>query len=319
MVDERMEDIERLAEEEVAMLSGAEQAWIAQGNPKPIKQSVTFRYVFSHFGPSMIMLFIALIGAAYISSVRVGVLLEISQVLLIQRYNIDNLINIGSAGNTEAIRWFGMMAFEGVLIAWGLRKGQKNEDQTWSEWAFWMSLAVTIVAGALAGFTLTSIQAVNDALTVLFSVISGIGAPIMVAFAAENVGYVFKEIISLDKVFEEEWGVKLEEWKKEFASYVPYYMGHVYGVERRKKLKRFDEGDLENTPRLPSNESQIDVIRQYLHQNGFRPSEVGAGDSFRISPAHIVESLGLTGKAKDNIHTHLTRLRKDEEAGKWIS
>lgn len=329
-INEALAEIELRAAEEITMLKGAEQAFIARGYPRPeieeiVKERVTGRLLLKRFGPAVAMLVISLLGAMYISSVRVGVLMEITQLLLIERYQIT-LANIGSAGNTEAMRWFGMMAFEGVLAAVGFWKGQHSKSQNWSMTAYWVSLAVTIVAGILAGFTLTNNETVNFWFTVLFAILSGIGGPFAVAFTAENIGYVWQQMIDMDKVFEKEWQDKKKDkhsewekaeksWSSEFEKYIPYYMNQVYGVERRKKLAKFDVGDVQ--PADSNEGNQVEVLRNYLRERGILPSQVGKGDDFRISAEQIVKDLNLQDKEKKNIHTHLTRLRRDEREGKF--
>lgn len=330
--NENLVEIEQRAAEEVAMLKGAEKAFIARGYPRPemedvVKERVTGKLLLKKFGPAVAMLIASLLGAMYISSVRVGVLMEITQLLLIERYQIT-LANIGSAGNTEAMRWFGMMAFEGVLSAVGFWKGQHSKSQNWSMTAYWVSLAVTIVAGILAGFTLTNNETVNFWFTVLFALLSGIGGPFAVAFTAENIGYVWQQMIDMDKVFEKEWEQRKAEkyasweqaeraWSAEFEKYLPYYMNQVYGVERRKRLAKFDAG--EEAPSHENDETnQVESLRTYLRERGTLPSQVGQGADFRISAEQIVKDMNLQGKQKKNIHTHLTRLRREERDGKFV-
>lgn len=315
-------ETEELIANEVEMIEGATQAYIAKGNPKPLRVPVTTTLIFKEFGPTAFTLLISLLGAMYISSVRVGVLMEISQINLIARYVATTTgFNIGSAGNAEFIRWTAMAAFEGALLSYGLREGSKMKDQNFSKAAMFMSLAVTVVAGILAGLQLdNNLPALQGFLSTTFSVLSGVGSPVVVIFAAQNVGFLLREILGMNKAHDLEWISEMNKWKIGFDTYFPIYTNQVFGQERRKtKLHKIID---ENTPPpshpIPSRSgSALEDIRAYLKRSILMPSQIGEGPEFRMKPSVLADHLKLNAQGRKNIHTYLVRLRKLERENKF--
>ena len=311
--------IEEVGEAEVKMIRGATAAYIAKGNPKPIRVPVTFGLILRKYGAYSVSLVASLLGGMYLSSLRVGILMEIQQVNTIATFVAKSVGNF-DFGNPFVARWGAMLAFEGALLSFGLREGESAKEMTFSKWALYVSLAVTIVAGVLFGLQLDDKYPVwTSGLTTLFSVLSGLGAPVVVIFSSLNVGYLLKELFNLPNTHTEDWMERLEEWKKGFNEYYPYYAGQLHGVERRHKLKKFDEGVLQQTTTKkvvvnPNSNGSTKKVRDHLKELGYKPSDVGGEAHHRLRPAQLARD---TGVPESQIHTYLYRLKQEEKQGKW--
>ena len=313
MADNQIKEIEA---EETAMVETAKVVYIEKGNPEPIEEKVTLGKILSTYGPESVFQMISLAGSAYVSSLRVGILMEITQYNLIKKYSLSD-IGVTFTGSVAAMRWAAMAAFEGALLAGGFYVGARLMERKHAPWVNWVALAVTVFGGALSSLTLLpNGDTLTQAVAWVFAVVSSVGAPLVVLYMAENAGFLWKEIINLQKKFHEEWLETHEEWKKGFNQEYPYLAAQLFGVERRRKLQKFDEGEAPTSEQ--SNGSGLtERVRQHLKLSGILPSQVGDGSQYRMRAIAIADELKLVGKDREHIRQSILRLKREETAGEW--
>ena len=208
--------------EEAAMVAQAKKVYIERGNPEPVGEKVTLSKILITYGPESVFQVISLLGSAYVSSLRVGILMELTQLNLIAKYLTADL-GVTFLGSAESMRWAAMAAFEGALLAAGFYMGARLMERKHSQWVTWVALSVTIFGGGLSSLTLLpNGGGLTDAVAWVFAVVSSVGAPLVVFYMAENAGFLWKEIINLQKGLDKEWKVKHDEWSKGFNSRHPY-------------------------------------------------------------------------------------------------
>src|SRR5688572_4473790 len=105
------DQIKEIASEETAMVLASKQVYVQKGNPEPVEERVTFGKALARYGPESLFQLISLGGSVYVSSLRVGILMEITQLNLIDKYLTGDL-GITFTGSVEAMRWAAMAGFE---------------------------------------------------------------------------------------------------------------------------------------------------------------------------------------------------------------
>jgi hypothetical protein len=316
-LNEQIVEILEQGEEEKAMVDAAKAVFIERGNPEPAGEKVTLAKIIKIYGPESIFQLISLLGSAYVSSLRVGILMEITQFNLIAKYLASD-IGVSFTGSVAAMRWAAMAGFEGALLASGFYVGARLMERKHSDWVNWVALAVTIFGGALSSLTLLpNGDRLTQAVAWVFAVVSSVGAPLVVLYMAENMGFLWKEIINLQKKMDEEWKKNHDDWSKAFNADYPYTAAQLFGVERRRKLQKFEEKALPVPGESNGNGSVTESVRQYLKMAGILPSQVGDGPQYRMKAIDVANELNLEGKDRNNIRQYISRLKIEERQGKW--
>jgi len=306
-IDE-LDDVVLDGQREQKMILSAQKIYIDKGNPKPVREKATLGKIITRFGLESIFQVASLLGAMYVSALRVGILMEITQINLIAKFLLQ-----GTTMNLESsiagMRWASMLAFEGALLSAGFIIGVRLAQRKPNQVVNITALAVTMTAGFLSSLTLVNSGPLSVFISWLFAAVSSVGAPLVVLYMAQNGGFLWKEIINLGSAFDDEYKVKLAEWKVGFEKDYPYISSQVWGEERRRRLGKFEAGtNSEKKESRTEDRNFAKEIRDYLEANSLTANEVGDGPGFIITPHVIAEKLGIN---PSTMRTNLSRIREN--------
>jgi hypothetical protein len=134
------------------------------------------------------------VGAAILSAIRTGGLFYILEVLLIEKFGLNSTLGAGF-GFVSMIS--ALFAFEGFLLAYGLRKGKESGKINVSRTGLGISLVTVISAGVFSSFSIVNVTTGWQLLmNILLAIITG-GASALIAFyASENLGFILNHVTS---------------------------------------------------------------------------------------------------------------------------
>lgn len=327
-------DITFVSRQEIEMLENGRRLYELQGRRKPVlriapERKVTKDDVKARFGLDIALVIISTLGAAYLSAVRVGSIMEIAQMNLATTYLQGQTTSLVT---NSLVFWASMFAFEGSLVGYGLHEGRRQEGIRISQTAIFTAFAVTILAGFLASLTLVDAGQLERGIAFVFAGVSGVAASFIAYFGAKNGGFIMQEIESMQAQYDQtreelqrsydlEYAQHMDIWEREFQAAWPRIAKQVYGQDRRRRVSwdngngHHDDDETIEEPRIPNLRASI---KAYMKQSGVFPSQVGDPlKGFPFSPASIAEGMGLVGKDRDSVRKYMPKWKEDEKTGRW--
>lgn len=329
-MEEQLANVREKAGQEIEQLRLYRQVYL-ETNPLPVEPEYeTFNkkdYSFVEVvGVASVGFSLAAIGGIIYSAIRTAGVFVQKEVEQFEGYGMPAVV-VRTVAVIASVTI--MVTVEGFIAAWGYNKGKESGKLDVS----WVGPTIAFFISALAGFLPSfSLLPDNPGTTLLKNVVayvlfilSGFGIAGLIGYGAHNVGVIHtrwltyletkrKEIEARNKSKKEAYDTEIDQWNEQLQ-------------EDYRKLGRdalFEAGKFvvrrngSKTPKPSSNGTGLtERVRQYLRLAGFRPSEVGEGDQYRMQPIDIANELNLVGNERESIRQSMSRLRKEERDGKW--
>lgn len=252
------------------------------------------------------------IGTIAISALRVGTILFISELALLDLYTqaiteapwLKFLLNVAPTVVFVA----GTFGFEGYLFSAGMREGKDSGKVKISGWGIGISFVVTMSSGLLSSMGLNNTESILQMIVKWIVIAStGVGAPAMAYFGAYNIGVMRYGHEIKTKGYEDDYYERMDEWEKNFRAWDRKNAIKIWGVERRDLRGSKTQEPIQQQPQEDSEDSLKNQVIEYLQVNNLTADQVGVGDEYVVQPKDIADALGLPNS--DTVRVAIWRLK----------
>lgn len=176
---------------------------------------------------------IAGLGIAVYSAIRTGGLFFIMETLLLQKFNMPEIIQSGFSWTAMVTS---LLAFELYVLADGFSKGKKNKSLKRSNVGLFSSLGTIVLAGIFTGLGL--IANLNPTVELIFyitiAIVTAIAGGLVALYSGENIGYT----VSLVQVTREKLNTDYKnDYKKWREDGVRAYNSSHYALGSKKNVE----------------------------------------------------------------------------------
>lgn len=260
---------------------------------KPTEKDLSF---FSLAGLELSLFVLSALGAAVLSAVRTGGLFYVLEILLISRFGLGDVLGnlFGTISMVAAL-----FAFEGFLIAYGVRHGRESGKLNVSKWGLGVSFLTVISAGVFSSFSIVNISGTpfESFMNILLAIITGFASALTAYYASDNMGHILNFVTasknSLLQGHQEAYQVWIDGANKAYTSSKYNIRGkrasQIYGNGLLQSNFNSEVGasnPLQNTanlePKLKSNEIAANFIEAFLNKNGRMPTQTEIVDGANV-------------------------------------
>ena len=317
--------------EEAEQLKDYIESYYAIKVPPPLKYNKEDLSFWKIAGFETISFFVPSVAFAIFSAVRTSGFFFIQEQSLLSKYNLP-----------QEFVWFlslvvmimGIMGFEGILLARGVKAGRAQEENKESAASTYLSVSVIIGIGIYIGLSMLPIpDSVMIYIDVLMALLTGIGGGVITFYGGNDIGYALKKY-DLEKLkIQKEYQDNYDKWyEKAVQSYISTkkQVSKVVGVSNSSKQSS-DTTSQQSNKKMSKSEQAYEFVKRYCLENDNLPTNkivsestglalgtaFSAIESFVFDNAEELISKGLVSQEKvDKIRK--TKRPNNISVSEWI-